>query len=98
MFKSCLFSYLLLEVATSIIQVKSDLIFFILFQFNMLRYTGGSRERDCVYRCLEKIFTNYLAQFFSWTGKKNNFKLSSLKVMTTLKRKFHDRIQFLIHA
>lgn len=54
----------------------------------MLRHTGGAKERDCVTRCLEKVFSNYLGQYCSWTGKKNNYKLSSMNLMSTIKREY----------
>lgn len=51
----------------------------------LLKYTGGLTIKECVTRCLQKMFTNYLGQFCSWTGKKGNFKLRDLAVMNIIR-------------
>ncbi|XP_063631999.1 uncharacterized protein LOC134803234 isoform X4 [Cydia splendana] len=50
-----------------------------------LKYSGGTTEKECGNRCLEKVFTNDLAQYCSWTGRKNNYKLCGLLTMDVIK-------------
>lgn len=55
------------------------------FQYIKLKFTGGTSEKHCINRCLEKIFSNFLGQFCSWKGQKKNFKVSNCKCVDIIK-------------
>ncbi|KAJ8910982.1 hypothetical protein NQ315_003675, partial [Exocentrus adspersus] len=52
---------------------------------NYLQFIGGNDYKTCVFRVCEKVFTNYVAQFCSWTGKGGNLQLANLKLLDILK-------------
>ncbi|KAG5879029.1 hypothetical protein JTB14_009667 [Gonioctena quinquepunctata] len=64
---------------------KSNMALITKEKINYLQFIGGSDSRVCIFRVCEKIFTNYSAQFCSWTGKEGNFQLSNLKIIQILK-------------
>ncbi|CAG9820201.1 unnamed protein product [Phaedon cochleariae] len=53
---------------------------------NKLVLVGGSDYKNLIRRCLQQIIEDELAQYCSWTGQKQNFRISDLKIMDILKQ------------
>ncbi|CAG9764321.1 unnamed protein product [Ceutorhynchus assimilis] len=53
--------------------------------FQVLQYIGGTSEKSCVVRCIEKLLSNQCGMFCSWTGKKGNFKIKDLESVQVVK-------------
>ncbi|CAG9820017.1 unnamed protein product [Phaedon cochleariae] len=52
---------------------------------NKLFLVGGSDYKNSIRRCLQQIFDDDLAQNCSWTGQKQNFKISDMKIIDIFK-------------
>ncbi|XP_031329805.1 uncharacterized protein LOC116160680 isoform X2 [Photinus pyralis] len=53
---------------------------------HFLKFIGGNDSKSCTYRCIGKMFTNYLGQFFSWSGKGGNVRLADTQTINVIKR------------
>lgn len=58
-----------------------------IFQINKVLSIGGKSEKDFVRRSLTAIFENDVACICSWTGQKNNFKISDTNIILAIKSK-----------
>ncbi|XP_033231854.1 uncharacterized protein LOC117182852 [Belonocnema kinseyi] len=54
----------------------------------MLTRIGGRSVKENIHNALKKLFTNSCAKQCSWMGRKNNFKVSDLSFVKTIKNTF----------
>ncbi|XP_018576911.1 uncharacterized protein LOC108915375 [Anoplophora glabripennis] len=61
---------------------------------NYLQFIGGTTNKLCINRCLEKVFTNFVGQFCCWTGKRGNLNVSDLKMIYIVRPKTKNILHF----
>ncbi|XP_030766509.1 uncharacterized protein LOC115890423 [Sitophilus oryzae] len=54
---------------------------------------GGKNSKDAVYRALERLYTNYIGQYISWTGAKGNFKIKDMKLTAIMREVIRQRFE-----
>lgn len=55
----------------------------------MWKKIGGDSLDDAIRRILRRVFTNRLAEKFSWEGRKGKAKLCDLEITKRMTSKYH---------